>query len=79
MIDLVRITAEAKRQAGGPSKLARALGTISSQAVSGWKRIPMERVYDVARITGIPAHELRPDVIPAPGTEVSDSEGEGAA
>ena len=77
MSDLTKITEEAKRQGGGPSKLARAIGGITSQAVSGWKKIPMERVFDVSRITGIPAHELRPDVIPPPAASDS-AEGEAA-
>lgn len=40
----------------------------------------MERVFDVARITGIAPHELRPDVIPPPGeAEVSAAGAEEAA
>ena len=64
--DLSRITEHAKSEAGGPSALAKAIGDITSQAVSSWDRIPMKRVYQVSAITGIPPHELRPDVIPAP-------------
>lgn len=64
--NLSKITEEAKAKADGPSKLARALGGITPQAVSSWDKIPMKRVYQVAEITGIPAHVLRPDVIPAP-------------
>lgn len=51
--------------AGGVTKLADGL-KITRSAVSQWDQIPLERVFDVARITKIPAHELRPDVIPAP-------------
>lgn len=51
--------------AGGVTKLADDL-KITRSAVSQWEQIPLERVFDVARITKIPAHELRPDVIPAP-------------
>ena len=50
---------------GGVTKLADEL-KITRSAVSQWEQIPLERVFDVARITKIPAHELRPDVIPAP-------------
>jgi DNA-binding transcriptional regulator YdaS (Cro superfamily) len=64
--DLRRITDQARAAAEGPSKLARALGGITPQAVSSWDKIPLKRVYQVAEITGIPAHKLRPDVIPAP-------------
>lgn len=45
---------------GGGGVLAKALG-IKPQAVSGWQRIPIERVPEVERITGVPRHELRPD------------------
>lgn len=63
--------AKAKQAVKGSSGLARALtdiapGKISSQAVSQWKRVPPERVLDVERITGVPRHELRPDIYPAP-------------
>ncbi|MBX9594074.1 MAG: helix-turn-helix domain-containing protein [Roseomonas sp.] len=49
--------------AGGGAKLARALG-IKRAAVHGWKTtaIPAARVPAVSRITGIPLHELRPDL-----------------
>lgn len=62
------ICEKAKQEAGGPAALAKALGGVSSQAVSQWKKVPAERVLDVERITGISRHELRPDVF---GTEVA--------
>lgn len=58
----------AKEKAGGPAALAKALGGVSSQAVSQWKKVPAERVLDVERITGISRHELRPDVFGQPET-----------
>ena len=30
------------------------------------RRIPAERVMDLARLTSIPAHDLRPDIYPEP-------------
>jgi DNA-binding transcriptional regulator YdaS (Cro superfamily) len=51
--------------AGGPSALGRELG-ISSAAVSQWEQVPPLRVLDVERITGVPRHELRPDLYPPP-------------
>lgn len=55
----------AKEKAGGPSGLAAAIGNqITPQAISQWKRVPAERVHDVERATGIPRHELRPDLYP---------------
>ena len=43
--------------------LARALG-VTPGAVSQWDRVPAERVIDVERLTGIPRHDLRPDIYP---------------
>lgn len=49
--------------AGGVAALAGKLG-IFSQAVSQWRRVPVKRVLDVERATGVPRHELRPDIYP---------------
>jgi DNA-binding transcriptional regulator YdaS (Cro superfamily) len=45
------------------SFVAEQLG-ITSGAVSQWDHVPAERVLEVERITGIPRHELRPDIYP---------------
>lgn len=47
--------------------LAKALG-VTPGAVWQWsqKRVPAERVLEVERITGIPRHEMRPDLYPPP-------------
>lgn len=59
--------ARAKDAVGGATGLAEKLpGKITPQAVSQWKRVPAERVRDVSRITGVPPHELRPDIFGAP-------------
>ena len=47
--------------AGGVSALARQLG-VSQPAVSGWKRVPPERVLAVESATGVPRTTLRPDL-----------------
>lgn len=44
-------------------QLALRLG-ISAQAVCQWRSIPVRRVLDVERVTGVPREELRPDVYP---------------
>lgn len=45
---------------GTSKKLADEL-KIKPQAVSQWSRIPLNRVFKVSELTGIPSHELRPD------------------
>lgn len=53
---------------GGASALARRLG-ISRNAVALWRkvgRLPLNRVDEIASITGLPKHELRPDAFSAP-------------
>lgn len=49
------------------SDVARAIG-VNKSALTRWKqrRVPAERVLDVERVTGIPRHELRPDLYPEP-------------
>lgn len=46
--------------AGRAVRLASELG-ITAQAINKWERIPVDRVPDVERITGLPRHVLRPD------------------
>lgn len=52
-------------RAGSSVRLACLIG-VSPQALSQWKRVPPLRVLDVERITGVPRHELRPDLYPPP-------------
>jgi DNA-binding transcriptional regulator YdaS (Cro superfamily) len=52
--------------AGGAKALAQKF-QISRQAVEKWiehKRIPAERVLEIEAASGIPRHELRPDLYP---------------
>lgn len=49
---------------GSQSALARAVG-VSPQAVQQWVdagRVSHKKVVDVARASGVPLHELRPDL-----------------
>ena len=50
------------RRAGGPTKVARAIGLRSHATVIGWKRVPDVHVRIVARMAGLTPHDLRPDV-----------------
>lgn len=45
------------------SEVAQRVG-VDKATVTRWaqKRIPEERVLEVERVTGIPRHELRPDL-----------------
>ena len=56
---------------GNARALAAALG-VTAQALSQWHRVPPMRVLDVERITGIPRHELRPDMYPAEHVEAAE-------
>lgn len=53
-----------KENRGMASRLAEALGKQPS-TISQWKSVPAEHVRKVEAFTGIPAHELRPDVFDA--------------
>ncbi|MGW9822257.1 DNA-binding transcriptional regulator YdaS (Cro superfamily) [Methylorubrum extorquens] len=60
--------------AGGHEALASRLG-IGAAALRSWLHCPAARVRDVAAATGVPAHELRPDLFPAPAaTPRNDAE-----
>jgi TorA maturation chaperone TorD len=61
---------EAIRAIGGVNELARKLG-ISQPSVSGWTRVPAERVIAVEEATGVSRTVLRPDLYgTAPADEV---------
>lgn len=62
MIEALEI---AKTKVGGSTGLAKLLGKITPQAVSQWRRVPATRVLDVEKATGVPRHELRPDIYPS--------------
>ena len=61
-LDMNEPCRKAKEIAGGPSALSKLIGGVTPQAVSQWDRVPVSRVLDVERVTGISRHELRPDV-----------------
>jgi hypothetical protein len=51
---------ELRRKRGALSQLAVELG-VTAQAVHLWEVVPIQRVLEVERITGIPRRRLRPD------------------
>lgn len=58
---------KAVEKVGGQSALAKILG-VSSQAVNKMfasGRVPAERVLAIEKASGVPRHELRPDLYPA--------------
>lgn len=54
---------KAIKQVGGPAALGRAIGT-TRQAISQWTRVPHNHVLTIERMSGVPRHELRPDIYP---------------
>lgn len=56
------ICEQAIELAGGPKKLSEAIGALTPQAVSQWKRVPADRAIAVEALTGISRHDLRPDI-----------------
>jgi pyruvate kinase len=50
-------------QRGAVTRIAQGLG-ISTAAVSQWRRVPDDRVLEVARILGVTPQDVRPDLAP---------------
>lgn len=61
-----------REQRGLLSKVAAEIG-VTRAAVVKWRRIPAERVSRVSEITGIPRHELRPDLWEPPAHASQDA------
>jgi len=59
--------------AGGVSNLARQLG-IAQPSVTGWARVPAERVLSVEAATGISRETLRPDLFASLPMRIPDDE-----
>jgi len=54
---------------GGLTKATEALGLTNPSIIANWRtrgRVPYKRVLDVESVTGIPRHEIRPDIYPSP-------------
>ena len=50
-----------------PIDLAKTL-QVTPQAISQWVRVPVMHVLKIEQLTGVPRHELRPDVYPPPNS-----------
>lgn len=50
-----------KSKHGNLTFLANSLG-ITPSAIAQWRQVPAERVPDISKLTGIPRHDLRPDL-----------------
>ncbi len=70
--DLVAAKHRAIEIAGGVPRLAERLG-VKRQAIYQWPYIPAERVGQVGSMTGLAAHELRPDLFPPPVDRVAEA------
>jgi DNA-binding transcriptional regulator YdaS (Cro superfamily) len=46
--------------AGNKNRLAKLL-KIQRQAITKWKRVPLARVLEVEKVTGVPREQLRPE------------------
>lgn len=57
--------ADIVKKAGGPVALAHKL-QITSQAISQWDQVPGKHVLAVSDASGIPPHEIRPDLYRPP-------------
>ena len=51
----------------GLERIGQACG-ITAQAVCLWSKVPILRVFQVEKLTGIPRETLRPDIYGAPRT-----------
>ena len=59
--ELDRIMRKIRETRGQSAEIADACG-INKAAVYQWKRVPVQWVRKVSRITGIPAEKIRPDI-----------------
>jgi DNA-binding transcriptional regulator YdaS (Cro superfamily) len=58
--------AEIIEQGGGCTQVARKLN-LPLQTVHSWglrNKVPAERVLEIERATGVPRHDIRPDIYP---------------
>jgi DNA-binding transcriptional regulator YdaS (Cro superfamily) len=52
---------EIRAKKGLQSRLAKHLG-VTRQAISDWPAVPIDRLKEVEKFTGVPREKLRPDI-----------------
>lgn len=57
-------------RAGGPVKLGKEIN-LSHSAISCWTRVPLRHCRKVSDLTGIPLHELNPEIWPLAPSEAA--------
>lgn len=62
---MLEIVKRAAANVGGLTRLASQIG-VRHQSIYSWRRVPAERVRDMARVSGLQAYEIRPDLFPPP-------------
>lgn len=70
--NLLDIVKSAANKAGGIRKLAELMG-IKHPSFYVWDQVPAKRARLISELTGVPLHEIRPDVYPAPEEMVGDT------
>lgn len=60
-------------KAGGGAAVGRALG-LTRQAIYQWTEIPPQHVLKLEEISGVPRHELRPDLYPKDREAIAEPE-----
>lgn len=69
MATMLPILRQASKHAGGPAKLAEAIG-VSRQSLYLWDKVPAERVPAIVEATQgrLSRHQLRPDLWEQPAS-----------
>lgn len=66
MLDIIRTAAD---RIGGVPRLAERIG-VTRQAIYQWREVPVERIADIAAVTGVSRAELRPDLYALSDAEI---------
>lgn len=67
MLDIIRTAAD---RIGGVPRLAERIG-VTRQAIYQWREVPVERIADIAAVTGVSRADLRPDLYALSDAEIA--------